>query len=179
MARSHPPELATVPNERSIQTSRQLEEPVSIRHLTLRQLARADCVHDVTWQPATLPWWMRGFKSPWTLCPVAQRWCGWLLTRRLQVRALPGQPDSEGRANRHDGTRLESGRGESPCRFESCPFRCSTRACSRESSQAPTLTERVRLLPSLLRVSVAEQPRHRPAASDRRVRLPPDTLVAL
>jgi hypothetical protein len=24
-------------------------------------------VHDVTWQPATLPWWMRGFKSPWTL----------------------------------------------------------------------------------------------------------------
>lgn len=25
-------------------------------------------VHDVTWQPATLPWWMRGFKSPWTLC---------------------------------------------------------------------------------------------------------------
>jgi hypothetical protein len=25
------------------------------------------CVHDVAWQPATLPWWMRGFKSPWTL----------------------------------------------------------------------------------------------------------------
>jgi hypothetical protein len=56
-------------------------------------------------------------------CPVAQRWCGWLLTRRLQVRALPGQLDTEGRANRHDGTHLESGRGESPCRFESCPFR--------------------------------------------------------
>ena len=32
--------------------------------------------------------------------------------------------------------------------------------------------------PSVLaRVSVAEQPRHRPAASDRRVRLPPDTLT--
>ena len=27
----------------------------------------ADCVHDVVWQPATLPWWMRGFKSLWTL----------------------------------------------------------------------------------------------------------------
>src|SRR5215831_16644338 len=83
-------------------------------------------------------------------CPVAQRWCGWLLTRRVQVRVLPGQLDTEGRANRHDGTRLEAGRGASPCRFESCPFRCSTRACSWESSQAPTLTQRVRLLPSLL-----------------------------
>ena len=30
---------------------------------------------------------------------------------------------------------------------------------------------------ALARVSVAEQPRHRPAASDRRVRLPPDTLT--
>ena len=29
----------------------------------------------------------------------------------------------------------------------------------------------------LVLVSVAEQPRHRPAASDRRVRLPPDTLT--
>src|SRR5438067_1792024 len=36
--------------------------------------------------------------------------------------------------------------------------------------------QRVRLLPPLLTVSVAEQPRHRPAASDRRVRLPPGTL---
>ena len=69
------------------------------------------------------------------------------------------------------------GEARSPCRFESCPFRCSTRACSWESSQAPTLTQRVRLLPLLLTVSVAEQPRHRPAASDRRVRLPPDTLT--
>ncbi len=30
---------------------------------------------------------------------------------------------TEGRANWHDGTRSEAGRGESPCRFESCPFR--------------------------------------------------------
>ena len=35
-------------------------------------------VHDVTWQPATLPWWMRGFKSPWTL----------LLDEQLQVHVL-------------------------------------------------------------------------------------------
>src|SRR3712207_1572203 len=47
-------------------------------------------------------------------CPVAQRWCGWLLTRRLQVRALPGQLQMEGRANWHDGTRLEAGRGAKP-----------------------------------------------------------------
>ena len=56
-------------------------------------------------------------------CPAARWSCGWLLTRRVQVRVLPGQLRLEGRANWHDGTRLEAGRGASPCRFESCPFR--------------------------------------------------------
>src|SRR5215831_12448981 len=90
-------------------------------------------------------------------CPVAQRWCGWLLTRRVQVRVLPGQLDTEGRANRHDGTRLEAGRGASPCRFESCPFRFATGACSRESSLPPKQARKVRLLPPLLAVFVTEK----------------------
>ena len=109
-------------------------------------------------------------------CPVAQRWCGWLLTRRLQVRALPGQPDSEGRANRHDGTRLESGRGESPAGSSPVPSADRQGCAPGRAACLQSRRQRVRLLPPLLTVSVAEQPRHRPAASGRRVRLPPDTL---
>ena len=37
------------------------------RRLLARTQPPEFCVHDVARQPATLPWWMRGFKSPWTL----------------------------------------------------------------------------------------------------------------
>ena len=49
--------------------------------------------------------------------------------RRLGVPEIAGSnpailtDEREGQANRHDGTRLESGRGVGPYRFESCPFR--------------------------------------------------------
>ncbi len=58
-----------------------------------------------------------------TFCLVAQ------MVERLAVNeTVAGSSpawaaETEGQAKRHDGTRLESGRGASPCRFESCPFR--------------------------------------------------------
>ena len=53
----------------------------------------------------------------------------------------------------------------------------TTGVCSWESILPPKQAQRVRLPPSLLTVSVAEQPRHHFAEVDRRVRLPPDTLI--
>src|SRR5438045_7898782 len=56
-------------------------------------------------EPGNPPAWGAGerrFKSDhpdWTDCPVAQWWCGCLLSRRLQVRLLPG----------HLGARREQG----------------------------------------------------------------------
>ena len=57
-------------------------------------------------------------------------WCGvtvayLVVTQWVRVRFLPpqlrkGKPIG-------DGTRLERGRGESPCRFNSCPFRSKER----------------------------------------------------
>src|SRR5947208_15874308 len=89
-----------------------------------RQLERLVRSHQDVGKPGNPPAWGAGerrFKSghpDWTYCPVAQRWCGWPLPRRLQVRVLPGQLDTEGRANRYEGTRVEAGGGASRCRFE-------------------------------------------------------------
>src|SRR5262249_61734173 len=65
----------------------------------------------------------------------------------------------------------------SSCGFGSCPFRFLTRTCSRESSQAPTLTQSVRLLPSLLVCPWPSSPGTDLPRRTVRVRLPPDTLT--
>ena len=105
-------------------------------------------VHDVVWQPATLPWWMRGFKSPWTLCfrmweSLGIRQLGVLesvgsnptiLTELLSRSTTVVRPAVNGKVV-----------GSSPTGT------ARTRTCSWESSRSPKPAEWVRILPFLLR----------------------------
>src|SRR5262249_50932943 len=103
--------------------------------------------------------------------------CGRPLPRRMQVRALPGQLDTEGRANRHDGTRSEAGRGEKPLQVRVLSLPLFDKGVLPGEQSSSNLDAEGSTPSVLARVSVAQQPRHRPAASDRRGRLPPDTLT--
>jgi hypothetical protein len=154
------------------------------------------CVHDVVWQPATLPWWMRGFKSPWTLSlrmweSLGIRQLGVLesvgsnptiLTDVLSRSTTVVRPPVKGRdvgsnptgtarrkntANHDDMGRVcgvwNAGRASQQARWHPLGRRTRrkplqvrvlslplTRTCSWESSQAPTLTQWVQILPFLL-----------------------------
>jgi hypothetical protein len=86
---------------------------------------------------------------------------------------------TEGRANWHDGTRLETGRGEQPLQVRVLSLPLSDKGVllgEQPASKAGAEGSTPSALATVPDAPVAERSRHHPAKVDRWVRLPPGAL---